>query len=618
VIGGEPLPGVVAQIAAGDVTEWQNIAAWVAVALFILAFIAAITLRRYRAITQEQREHLYTVMPQLLSANPAKLTVSAEKGFVGVRSRVKAYYEVTDADPSEPGVREEVGALVATIKASMPSVPGLAVRGGVEGAVILVTGAVVWWSIEWLDWLLDPSGPVPGRELVVWVAQWLPSSDVLLSIGLVLVLWWWDFVAANWWLVGLALVIGAVALAAVDRRTAEDLSVRLYPDRRALLRRIGGVAAMVFLAFILPNVLLTTAGYGSLGTLASIGLGSLALLGAMIYGIGSLRFILVERQSRPEESTVWVAGYLLLRKTFGVVAVLALPVAVYLGGRAAWTVGVWAIGHPVPAALLTAVFVVALAATIRYVWPEEGDRLRRALGTWARSLTVRSWVFARGIPATAMVMAMLLAWTFGFRWGSNLPLVRQVPILSSLIGWLVSLGPVFITGLVVGSIARTITYVWSQTKYYFVDFSDERGGARGVLIALFPPLEDADGELIYAARVADHELCHRDVDALLRDMDRVITDALEGRSSPRMTESRYYWERVQFGAVDLDEVQRELRGDVRMRLEATVREHQRVDLHVVDKDLAKKYPAEYVERAKAWQLAKGKINRRDGEYVYTE
>lgn len=304
----DTLAGVLAQIGAGDVTTWQRYAAWVVVFVLVLAFIAAITIRRYRAIEPDQRKQLYQIKPQIISANPVQVTVERAQGFQPVKPQVRAHYVEEDADPSEPGVRDEVAALIATIRATLPSVPGLAVRGAVEGVLILATGTVVWASIEWLDWLLDPSGPVPGRELLVWTAQWLPSSDLVLSIGLLLVLWWWDLVVGSWWLVGLVLVVGAVALAAVDRRTAEDLSVRLYPDRRELLRRVAVVSGLVLLAFIVPNALLTVAGVDSLATIASVGIGSLALLGVMIYGVASLRYALVERQSQPDESTAWEIG----------------------------------------------------------------------------------------------------------------------------------------------------------------------------------------------------------------------------------------------------------------------------------------------------------------------
>lgn len=606
------------QIGVGEVTQWQRYTAWAVVALLVLAFIALITVRRYRAIEPQERRHLYEIRPQLLALSPAQLSVDREQGFPAVKPKVQAYYEASQADPSAPGIREELGALVATIKTALPTVPGLAVRGGVEGALILATGTIVWASIEWLDWLLDPSGTVPGRELWLWVVQWLPSSELLVSVGLILGLWWWQFVVTNWWLVGLALVAGAVALAAVDRRTAEDLSVQLYPDRRALARRVGAAVALIGAAAIGPNMLLAAAGLGGLAPLVSIGVGSLALLGSLIYGVASLRYVLVTRQSQPDESTVWVAGYLLLRKSFGVVAVLAVPVAVYLGVRATWTAAGWALRRPLVAALLAIAVAAGLSVAVGRIWPDEAADIRRAADTWLRSLTVRSWVFARGIPATAMILSMLLAWSFGFRWGQDLPLVRQVPILSGLVGWLVSLGPVFVTGVVVGSLARTITYAWSQTKYYFVNFRDGGGGPRGVLLALFPPIDDADGEALYVARVADHELCHRDVDALLRDMGRVVEDALSGRRTPRMTESRYFWKRVQFGRVDLEDVRRELRGDVRSRLTATVRSHGEADATAIDTDLKQSYPAEYVEWARSYEQAYGPVDRRDGRYVYAE
>lgn len=83
-----------------------------------------------------------------------------------------------------------------------------------------------------------------------------------------------------------------------------------------------------------------------------------------------------------------------------------------------------------------------------------------------------------------------------------------------------------------------------------------------------------------------------------------------------VTESRYYWEDLQFGTTDLAEVRRELRGDVRTRLTATVREHGSVDVDVIEEDLAAKYPDEYVELARAREQSQGTIVRQEDEYVY--
>jgi hypothetical protein len=606
---------LLAQINAGSVDQYLTIVAWATAIVIALLFITAVAILRYYGIDREQREHLYAIRPQLLDADPAVLTVTREGGFSAVRPRVRAFYEVEDADPSPAGVRDAVRSLLATVRAALPTVPTLAVRGALEGAVILGSGVLLWASAAWIEWLLDPSGAMPGEDVLLWALQWLPSSEVLLSLALVVGLGWWELLIGSWWLVGTLLVVGALALALVDRRTAEDLSITLYPDRVGLLRQVLAGVGIILAAGILPNMLLTIAGVGGLGLIASILAVGLGLLGVGIYGAQSLRHVLVARQSRPDESTRWVAAYLLLRKSFGVLALLAVPAAIYFAARAVVVVGTWAVAEPLWAVLAVAAVSLATVTILLTVFGDETRRVGRALGRWLRSLQVRGWLFARGIPFTAMFVAMLTAWAFSLRLSVSPPVVSEVPVLAGFVAWLISVAPVLAIGLGVGVIARLATLLWSKAKYRFVNF-DRDGGRTVAMLGLYPPIKDANGDILYVTRVDDHRLAHRDVDALLRDVAVVLQDAFDGAGSPTVTESRYYWEDIEMGTVDLAEVRRELRGDVRTRLTATVREQGSVDVDVIEEDLARKYPDEYVELARAREQSQGTIVRQEDEYVY--
>lgn len=604
-------------VSAGSVDRYLEIMAWLT-ALFILGGLAvAIAVLKYKGIDYDQRRNLYAIRPQLMEATPSTTIIRDSTPSSELIPRVRDELTGKDALGGEPTLRETVLTLAVTVRAGLPNAPRLALRGGLEGAVILVAGIIIWASMAWLEWLRTPESGIPGRDAAGAVLGALPYWDVIGALALAAVVIGWQTLVSHWFVFGLLLVIGAVVLTGIDRHTKEDLSVTLFPDRKvvAVVAVVGLVG--VYAAAALPNILLSSLGFSGAGALAGGLLGFVAALIVIANALDSLRYALVDRQSYPESHTELVALYLLIRKSFGVLALLSIPLAVYLVGRASVDLGSRAVANPLLAALVFVIVFSAVVLVLHILFRAVVDDVFDALARTFRSTQVRGFLFARGIPVTAVAMTFLVAWAFGLQMSFG-----DIPVLSSLAG----LVPTLTAALVVGGIVRLITMGWAAAKYRFVRFEDSNGRSN-VPVALYPPIEDADGDVVYVARVGSHELAHRDPEALAEDIATVAEAKLDekrllgrvfyARVSERVpvTFSRYYWLDLRFGTVDIEQVRKELSGDVRSRMLATIDENDGVDCDVIDVELAQKYPTWAVEWAKAQEMRRGNISRQDGEYV---
>jgi len=172
-----------------------------------------------------------------------------------------------------------------------------------------------------------------------------------------------------------------------------------------------------------------------------------------------------------------------------------------------------------------------------------------------------------------------------------------------------------LVGLVVGAIARLATMAWQASKYRFVDFVDRDSGRVEVVVEAFT-LEDADGEPIYVARVDGHEHAHRDKDVLVRVVLKDVRERLEsGETHPSFTHY-YYEEAVEHGHVDIDYVADEYRGDIKTRIDATLREHDgELEVAKLDKEMKSEYADAAYEQAIRALEGRGEIDVRRGKYV---
>lgn len=593
-------------IDASGVGTYFEIVAWITGVILVLGIAVGVAILRYNGIDREQRRQLYAIRPQLFDVSPVSLSASAATGFSDVEPQVRGLLSGSKRDFSPPTVRDAGRTLIATIRAAIPDAPRLAVRGASEGVVILAIGVALWTGPLLWAAVTDPE-TVALVELGRDVIAVLPGAETVAAIGLTVGVLAGTVLTTLWVPIGLVLIIGAILLAEVDRRTAEDLSVTLFPDRRRFVAFLVGVPLVSYAFGATLYAIAAARGEVHLGIMAGVYGTAMLLTGAAIYGAFALRRALVARQSIPTENTRVVAVYLLVRKAFGVLAVLALPVVIWKLSHAIVAFGRWGLTRPLLAGALVFVSLIAVFLGGWFVFATEVRSIFAAIGRWLRSRTLRAWLFSRGIPVTAMILAFLTAWVFGLQ-----TTVGPVPVLDQLLG----LYPAVIAAVVIGTLVRVITLLWRRAKYQFVSF-DDGGGQSTVVLDVYPPIEDADGDELYVVSVGGVKHAHRDVDELVSDIRTACNGLFETASLP-MTLSRYYWKDLEFGTVDLDQVHRECRGDVRSRMLATVREHNRVEESVIDEELMQKYPEGLVERERAQVLARGDLIRRDGMYVYNE
>ena len=593
-------------IDAGGVQTYFEIVAWLSGAILVLGIAVGIAILRYNGIDRDQRRQLYAIRPQLFDASPVSISGSAATGFSALEPQLRGLLSGSKRDFSPPTVRDAFRTLIATVRAALPDAPRLAVRGAGEGLVILVVGLVLWSGpLVWAT-VTDPE-TVALLELGRDVVAVLPGAGTVAAIGLTVGVLAGSILTTLWVPIGIVLILGAILLAEVDRLTAEDLSVTLFPDRRRFVALLIGVPLGSYAFGATLYAIAATRGEVQTGILAGVYGTVMLLAGAAIYGAFALRRALVARQSIPNENTRVVAVYLLVRKTFGVLAVLALPVVIWKFSLALVAFGRWGLTQPLLAGALVFVSLTVFILIGWFVFATEVRSIFAAIGHWLRSRSLRVWLFSRGIPVTAMILVFLTAWVFGLQ-----TTVGPIPVLDQLLG----LYPAVLAAVVIGTLVRMLTLLWRRAKYQFVSF-DEGGGQSTVVLDVYPPIEDADGELLYVVSVGGKKHAHRDVDELVSDVRTACEGLFEDAALP-MTFSRYYWQDLEFGTVDLDQVRRECRGDVRSRMLATVREHDRVDESVIDEELMQKYPEGLVKRERAQVLARGDLTRRDQMYIYNE
>ena len=617
-------------VRAGDATGYMEIVAWLVAITFVILSIALVMFLRHAGVGSAERRQLATIIPQLFQRSTQTVVIADTEHVSNRRHRLWAALSrapSSRADTGDQTVRQSAAAFGRDLQSVLPKWPKLAIRGLVEGAVILVFGAILFFSAAW--WESALAFDVPGvRAALVGVAAVLwtllqtavgmfPVPETLLSTILVVVLVSATVAVDNWLAIGVGLILAAIAFAAIDRVTAEDLDVVLFPDRKRLVAVPIGVITGAWAVGVIVNVGGSAVAGETLGTLVGFAAGLVILVFAATYGllltIGRLR----SAQQRPGENTVAVGIYILLRRLLLIGVIGSAPLAVYLVARAVVTGSVSTVGEillaaPLAAQASLAIGIIAVIAVIASRAVGEIG-LRDALGRLRRSLAIRAWVFRRGIPAISMLIAFALVWAFVGTQPSPVPV--NVPVIGTFLGTILGLWPPLIAALVAGVVSRTWTLLWTRLRWRFVRF-DETTGPSAVAVGCYPELVDADGESLYIARIKGMELAHRDVDKLIRDLETVLDAKMRGEQPPA-TVSEHYFDAVKRGTVSLEEVVRELRGDVLTRIQATLVDNGgEVDRSVVDEELALEYPKRAIDEMLDVLHKRSDLSYQDGRYIY--
>ncbi|MFC6720911.1 hypothetical protein ACFQGT_00490 [Natrialbaceae archaeon GCM10025810] len=595
---------------AASVEQWQRAVAWLAFGTLVFLVIAANSYYQFDATEEREREHLRAIRPQLVNARPTKLTITRAEfraSMAGYHDRVAGLFDGHRPD-DVPTVRDSLAEFRRAWDDRTRVLPGLATKLIYEAALILVMGAVVflpvsWWSGgESMGFDIGLEGLTSG----VWtLITAFPGAGIALQLALALSLAAGEVLYQHWLIVSLVLFTGAVALIWLDRVTAEDLDVTLYPDRRTTL---GGLVLFVGAVYLAGAVVATVFG-------ALLGVVDLSIVGdalgvlaaafvAVVFGrdiVADLRARLVTRQQWPEENTHAVAAYLVCRKVFATLGFLCLPLLLAYAVTAIGSGRLFAVALELTRApwhvKLPAAGVVLLALSL--VWRNYPDLVTQLADATRRALSsqlVRGLMFSRGIPILGIVVGFALAWPFALESGVGTPAAILV-------------------GLVAGAIARVGTLAWQASKYRFVDFADRDRGRTEVVVEAFT-VEDADGVPIYVARVDGHEMAHRDKDVLVSVVLKDVRERFEsGETRPSF--ARYYFEEAtQHGHVDIGVVGDELMGDIKTRIEASLRENDgALEVQKMDTEMKAEYAEAAYRKAVRNLESRGVVDRREGKYV---
>ncbi|NUC75047.1 hypothetical protein HTZ84_22540 [Haloterrigena sp. SYSU A558-1] len=472
-------------ISTGDVSHWQETISWVVLVLVLSAYIGLRLYMRYSWLDDDQRRHLREIRPAIAGTTWHRVTITDDE------DRADRFRTVAKAMGAKGGLEAETGGVRAAmadvrewVQSRLPSVPPLAIRATVEGLAVLALGLLASLPLAWWEraFGVSDSGLSAGSainavgsllDLGVWFLETtVPAGGTVVALALSVVVLVGQAMTTLWLPLGLVLIGGAVALAWLNHITEEDLSATLYPDRRALCKRVGqwmfgiwAASAVVGLVSARAGLVVMAvgatlaAGWGVRSVLGRIfdaanmdplgrdghdveplsadNLLSLeqsvddatkanideAFAGALEYDPYDAALMLeskldaTDQEWRGEPAQPAVAAYLVARKLLGAAFVVTIPILMWLAGRAVLT---GALARPF-AALSAApwwgrlAIVGAPIAVVAYLSTYAEGRAAehlRAFRHWVAVRVIQSAGFARGIPIAAVALGFLVGWAY--------------------------------------------------------------------------------------------------------------------------------------------------------------------------------------------------------------
>lgn len=584
---------------------------WIVVMLFIAGIYFYL---KDRHLDDEQLRQLNALRPQLADGGWQSLVIREDDDLASYSDDVRAVLE--GGDTSQTTLPELVADIRQQWQHRTADTPSLALRLIYGGVLLAILGAVATLTtIEVTG--LGGSHVTTGDilHLAGWLLSLFPFSAELTHLVVGGGLLTAQLAVSLWWLFAGVLISGGALLLWLDKATVEDLDVRLYDRKQplvvwpvAVLASVWAVGAAIHVVggFIVTGLGLEAtiplryvdyAGFA----VAIIGLGL-----AMAYAAYDLRRRLVARQNQPENATGPVAAYILVRKVWGVLGALALPV---IAGYAVYSVvggGLAALIHIVVAAPPQTQFLVAAAAgsvllALGYLYEDRAWDWLRALERAASSRAVRSRAFIQLVLARAATLFTFLGVLFG-----------SMPFLGGFI-------PGLIAALAAAAVVRLALIAWVRVKYRVKDRVDLRGrGVRDVLIE-GRTITDADGDDIYVTRVDGTPHAHRDPETLVERTLHAAASRLDDGSIAESFERYYYEAATDRGTAGISMVADEFRGDIKSRIEGSFADNDgEIGVQSLDDEMTEKYP-EPAYRSTITHLRKmGKIDVRNGYYRWHE
>ena len=608
-------PSVVATVSIrpGSVDAWLEIVAWVTVAAILTAIWVLRSYLRYASRGAEERRQITDLRPQLLSGT--SVTVRIRRGFDDSEAieRLREGFSRDEAvEEDDATIRDVLSSLSDSASDVRPEwVPPLAWRGALEGALLLVVGIVAFVPLAYWRRATDPvpydlADGLDALDAVIslaisGLAAFPYASEIyglLVATGVLGLRGVWS----AWFVVALALVVGAAALSWVDREVRRDgfvpTDVRLVSPSRAGLRLVVWSIAVWFVGVSVAAPFRVVG-----GDVVGIGELAAALLAVGVAGLGVARWITSSWRlisgigEYHAAAKTAVVALLVLRRAYLAVAVVAVGLLVGVSGyilaegRLLEVAGVLS-EAPVWVLVSLSLGVVALVVITALQIPSVVEDLRDIGSRVTRSSALRLWVFARGIPivGTVSTFAIVLAL-----------FASLLPAVGAAVG--------------AGVLLRLGGALYTRAKYAALRRAS--GLERPVGEVHVSPFRvvDADGRGIWVADVDGDRLMHRERERLLEDVVDVVRERTEsGGWIP--TESEHYARRVEDGYVSLGELRKKLRTETRLETRLLLRDAggSLEDVAVRDR-LEDEYPDDVVDSEISELRRRGALDRRNDRLV---
>ncbi|PCR88701.1 hypothetical protein [Natrinema ejinorense] len=577
MINALPLQGVGVEVP--DKTPGQL---WLTAIMVLLGVVAlAVVYRRHKfaKLPADQREHKSTLLGEIRRQTPETVRIPAHGDIETYREPVREAFERVQArvrgeadvhDPDRVTIREATAAVVGEIHAATGSrfdfvpraarrIGTLAVLVATFGAVAVSTDALVAvltsesTSLD-LETLLDVAVSLTQAVITAPVdaVRLFPGGELLSNLVFAYGVLAATMAYEHWYLLSLALAIGAVAITALDMQVPDSIETRLYYHRETLALETVGAVAAIWTVGVIP------AGIGrAIGAVgidfAAVGAGVGFVLAALVTAFcGRVAAHSLRKRLRHAATIDWPAGpdrivgaYLLVRYcAVGLALMIAPFVPVYAAviiadGRLFDVLAaLWVASVPTKLALVVPLLLAAgvLAYTARHAADDVQDAL---VESFARQ-SVRVAILQRGLTIAAGLLSFGLVWAF----------------TRSLV--LALLGAVVLSLLIYGA------YELIDRAAYRLDLFGDRGRTRrGVLVQAYA-VDDADGTRHLIAKVGTNHTVSRETLAETVDDVLTVADAARqtGGSVPATAGQQRAEDMLELGLVGGD-VETELQEQIR-------------------------------------------------------
>jgi hypothetical protein len=598
-----------------DATGLQRLVAALSPLLFGLIAAGLMAYARWGGLDNDDWHRIGWVRGQLDTFDATSLTIPLRDGrsLADERERIQSLWS------PDPNVDERVSTQLTTrarnIWARTNHIPALAVRVGVEAMLLLVfAGLVLVPASAFRSGPAAPGGDPMGVattavQAATDVIALFPATNIVWAVALTAALTVYGWLSSHALALGGVLLAGAAGIATLDYITG-DVDVRLYPSHRRLAVRIIGGGAAIWLAGSLPVVAARSVGYSKAGIVLGATLALVTATGLGLYASQSLwhRFTTVHARltdtgdglpvpaegSGTTGQTTAVTAYLAVRKTVAGLGVVMVPVVIeylvraFASGAVVTKPAAFA-SAPLLTQMLVAGGVIAFMVAVYRIepdgWRATGAATRRALSRQ----TIRTALFGRALPWSAVIAVAALGWLFGV----SLPVLI---VVSLGLGAMLSVG-----------------YRQYRKATLRVRSRDKTPSGRNAVTIMADTMETPDGDTVYLARVNRATLAWPDLDGLL-DAIIDIGDTLgeRGEYKPRL-ERAYYDELRETGTLDVDDV----RGGRRLRAREVFKQQVRPNgctEQQVEDALGDDFDRRVREQAVQTVLAKGIAEYHDGRY----